>query len=249
MATFSWDTFVPEHLAHHWWIWLTCSIYFMPAVIGIQSLQHIWKDNLVLINRIRYAWFIWNAGLSIFSGFGAYYTTPASYHVMFTTNSSCVWIPDDNMWFKAGATGLFLFLFAFSKLIELGDTIFLATLGKPITFLHWYHHLMTAFGCYLIMCDFLPYASVAASVNYLVHTIMYAYYALSSLNIRAPKLVAGLITCIQTAQMVGMLLYMSKQAFNCGWTPALYSAWLLYVLYLILFIQYFVKRYIKNKTA
>lgn len=36
-----------------------------------------------------------------------------------------------------GPAGTWVLYFILSKLVELGDTLFLAALGKPIIFLHW----------------------------------------------------------------------------------------------------------------
>lgn len=245
---FDWDTYVPMHIANYWWIWVTCGVFFMPVVTALQSAHPAMQKKPVLLAYVRNSWFVWNAGLCAFSALGAYYTAPAAYHIISSTSDSCLWVVGDNTWLKAGTTGAFMFLFALSKLVEMGDTIFLAALGKPIPFIHWYHHLLTAFGCFFLIADFRPYASVGTAVNYGVHTVMYAYYALASINVKPPKSVASIITFTQTAQMVGMLGYTSYQAFMCGWTQALYITWTMYTLYLFLFLEYFVKRYLKNAT-
>lgn len=43
-----------------------------------------------------------------------------------------------NTHFTSGPTHTWVLLFIVSKLLELGDTLFLAVLGKPIIFLHWW---------------------------------------------------------------------------------------------------------------
>ncbi|KHJ89725.1 GNS1/SUR4 family protein [Oesophagostomum dentatum] len=49
----------------------------------------------------------------------------------------------DSVCFSVDPTGPASFwacMFAFSKIAELGDTLFLALRKRPVIFLHWYHH-------------------------------------------------------------------------------------------------------------
>ncbi|OZC05504.1 GNS1/SUR4 family protein, partial [Onchocerca flexuosa] len=74
---------------------------------------------------------------------------------------------------------IWAFAFAMSKVIELGDTVFLL---MPIE--------LTAPGRWFIM------------MNFFVHSIMYAYYSITAWGIRLPKLLSMCVTVLQTSQMI-----------------------------------------------
>ena len=44
--------------------------------------------------------------------------------------------------------GLWVLLFALSKVAELGDTIFIVLRKQNLIFLHWYHHILTLIHCW-----------------------------------------------------------------------------------------------------
>merc|ERR1711870_98735 len=93
---------------------------------------------------------------------------------------------------------LALFLFAFSKIPELGDTAFLILKGKPVRFLQWYHHSTVMLFCWLAIATEDTPGIWFAMTNYTVHAVMYMYFfltAFSSLK-RFVKVVAPLVTVI-----------------------------------------------------
>ena len=45
-------------------------------------------------------------------------------------------------------SGLWVILMTLSKLVELGDTIFIVLRKQPLVFLHWYHHISTLIYCW-----------------------------------------------------------------------------------------------------
>mmetsp|Transcript_9622 Transcript_9622/g.8040 ORF Transcript_9622/g.8040 Transcript_9622/m.8040 type:complete len:102 (+) Transcript_9622:287-592(+) len=86
-------------------------------------------------------------------------------------------------------------------------------------------------------------------MNYMVHSVMYFYYFLSSVG-HKPRW--GLtVTIMQIAQMLmGMFVvavhyYSLKTVPRCdGATEDLLAAFLMYSAYLILFVQFFIGRYL-----
>jgi hypothetical protein len=96
--------------------------------------------------------------------------------------------------------------FVLSKIFEFFDTILKILLKKDFIFLHWYHHLATAYLCWLSLAyNFAPGTWIAA-LNYTVHAPMYFYYFLSSVLSKKwftiiCKPVAPIITTMQTSQM------------------------------------------------
>merc|ERR1719281_2012003 len=83
----------------------------------------------------------WNAFLSAFSCAGALYTLPhlvaglaqAGLVPLITAKAEETW--------GTGACGFWVQLFIFSKVAELLDTAFLVARKRPVSFLHWYHHV------------------------------------------------------------------------------------------------------------
>ncbi|VDL66713.1 unnamed protein product [Nippostrongylus brasiliensis] len=47
-----------------------------------------------------------------------------------------------------GPASFWACMFAFSKIAELGDTVFLVLRKRPVIFLHWYHHAVVLVYCW-----------------------------------------------------------------------------------------------------
>jgi fatty acid elongase 3 len=88
---------------------------------------------------------------------------------------------------RHSVSGTIIFIYYMNyvfKYVELIDTVLLALRGKPIQFLHIYHHAAT-----LILCWSQLYAQSCVQwlpivINLFVHVVMYAYYALYALRIQ-----------------------------------------------------------------
>ncbi|XP_059061407.1 elongation of very long chain fatty acids protein 7-like [Achroia grisella] len=145
----------------------------------------------------------------------------------------------------------------FAKFTELLDTVFfvLRKKNKQITFLHVYHHVIMA----IYSWSYLKFASggegaILALLNSTVHVFMYTYYLLSGLGPRFQKYLwwKKYVTKLQLAQFVLMLVY-------CCWThfspKCQYSAPFTYfisanvTIFLLLFLNFYVKSYKSRKTA
>lgn len=247
MTSFHWNQTVTQHLHDYSHVWIFLCVFYVPVVQGLQALPILakWREQKFYLATIRSLWFIWNTALSLFSTVGFVYTIQGTFHSLFLTSNGCDRDADSTIWLN-GRSGQFHYYFLVSKTIELGDTVFLAVLGKPIPFIHWYHHLLTMVFSYFSLVDYRPYFSLATTLNLGVHAVMYAYYALSSIGRRLPRAIAQSITTLQTGQMaviVGYSVYIFRV---CGADPLMYMAACMYGLYLCLFAQYFVGRYGKT---
>lgn len=87
--------------------------------------------------KLRHSLALWNSALSIFSCFGAYFMLEEMFSVLFNQSfhhsvcySSVVERAQYWMW-----------LFAMSKIVELGDTIFIVLRKQKLIFLHYCHHV------------------------------------------------------------------------------------------------------------
>ncbi|KAK7201690.1 fatty acid elongase [Novymonas esmeraldas] len=97
-------------------------------------------------------------------------------------------------------------MFAYLKTPELLDTVFLVLQRKPVSFLHWYHHIVTAVYVWLSSYTPMPSGALFCAMNYFVHSIMYFYYFLVVMGLRKSiRPFAPVITLLQVLQMfIGM---------------------------------------------
>ena len=71
--------------------------------------------------------------------------------------------------------------FVLSKVAEFFDTVLKILLKRPFIFLHWYHHVMTAWLGWLSLAYDASAGQWYAGLNFTVHAPMYFYYFLSSM--------------------------------------------------------------------
>lgn len=123
--------------------------------------------------------------LHVFRNFGFYHTVCNPSYVE-VTRVSAFWT----------------WMFALSKVPELGDTIFIVLRKQNLIFLHWYHHITVLLFTWYSYGQHISPARWYICMNYLVHSLMYSYYAARALGFRVPKRIAMLITVSQIVQMV-----------------------------------------------
>merc|ERR1711916_26365 len=97
-----------------------------------------------------------------------------------------------------------LWLFSVSKIYEFLDTVFmvLRKRNRQINLLHVYHHASIAYVWLAVNTRYFPGGDSwwAASLNSLVHVVMYAYYLMATLKI--PCFFKKYITMFQILQFV-----------------------------------------------
>jgi hypothetical protein len=146
-----------------------------------------------------------------------------------------------------------VFIFNVSKIFEFMDTIFIVLRKQPLIFLHYYHHLVTMLFCWyanqqgILVANCGPY--FFSLMNYGVHMTMYAHYALRAMGMRIPGFLSMAITIAQIVQMVGgmtVLYYMG----SCSLVNQTlqYFGWALYISFFVLFVWFFMNRYIFKAT-
>ncbi|XP_064519907.1 very long chain fatty acid elongase 6-like [Pseudopipra pipra] len=147
---------------------------------------------------------------------------------------------------------LWMHLFAVSKLVELGDTVFIVLRKKKLIFLHWYHHLTTAVVGWYSHNDLVAGVGWVAALNFSVHGLTYAYYTVTAMGIRVPKSIAITITTSQMVQMTGFLImnififfWKDDKVCHTTWPLLLATTWI-YITFLVLFVNYFSKTYLSG---
>lgn len=235
--------FFSDHVEKVYWI---CAAY----VITIHAVKHFMKDKEAL--KLKKLLITWNAILAVFSIWG----TCRVSHQLFTGIMS----RGVDGYFQCGyretdiLVGFWKRLFGLSKIIELGDTLFIVFRKSKLSFLHWYHHVTVLLYSY-------PVAEYSArtgaitnvgnwfsGVNFAVHSIMYTYYTMRAAGIHVWRPIAMSITTVQILQMVGgIFVGFYVPWWKCGkplssfvmvCTIAMYTS------YFLLFCNYFIRAYI-----
>jgi hypothetical protein len=198
---------------------------------------------------------LWNLGLSLFSTWGfcnMAYTLAQVVPARGFHFSVCA----DTMtllgFSESKPVALALSLFCFSKIPELGDTIFLILKRKPVRFLQWYHHSTVMLFCWLALATEFTPGIWFATTNYFVHSVMYMYFFLMRFKVKALvtilKKLAPFITIIQTTQMVWGLIVNATGVISFLTTGScqiqavtVYCAAGMYASYFVLFSQLFLE--------
>lgn len=206
--------------------------------------------------RLHALTFYWNLGLTVFSTFGAAYTLPTLARVLRHSGfqySCCADVFDIVGGNERGAPYFWAAAFVLSKQVEFGDTALLLLKKKPVTFLHSFHHISVALLTWVGFGRQAPSAMWCGTMNYTVHAIMYGYYTAMASPICRPyaRPFAGVVTLLQITQMVvasGIhLAVVGWRLFGepCWWDPPMLLCTLgAYLVYLALFAQIFVTRYV-----
>ena len=93
-------------------------------------------------------------------------------------------LPDGRFW--RGEGYFIVYAFFMSKVIEYGDTFFLVLRGKPVVFLHWYHHCTVLVFTWYSLVSGYSGGWIFGLINSGVHVVMYFYYFYSGLTNTRP---------------------------------------------------------------
>lgn len=156
-------------------------------------------------------------------------------------------------------TSFWSYIFAISKVYELGDTVFIVLRKQPLIFLHWYHHIATLMYCWFSYTELIGPARWFMFMNFAVHSIMYSYYTLKALQFKVPRFISMLITALQLSQMAVALtvnIYTYNDVIKSSGKSDCYQTYsnfmvslVMYISYLALFANFFYQSYFKRKPA
>lgn len=147
----------------------------------------LFRSFVLLHNLLLCAFSLWTASNTIPLSLNYYKTNGV--HSMYCTNG--LWQAGLQYWG---------FLFYLSKYWELVDTALLIVKGKQPSFLQVYHHAVTIVCSYALQASHSPMTFVFVGLNSIIHTIMYAYYALTVIGVRLGA--KSVITSMQLVQFV-----------------------------------------------
>ncbi|KAJ1558253.1 hypothetical protein HK405_014076, partial [Cladochytrium tenue] len=92
---------------------------------------------------------------------------------------------DDRAW-DAGGLGAWSWLFYLSKYYEVIDTAIILIKGRPSSQLQSYHHAGAILTMYLCVASRSTATWIFVVFNSAIHTVMYLYYAATTLGLRPP---------------------------------------------------------------
>lgn len=177
----------------------TISIPFTAIyLLTIGGLRH-WMANRKPFN-LRIPLILWNTSLAIFSIVGALQCGSNAFWVF--KDNGFIGGLCDNSFMKEKVALFWGWLFAWSKAFELGDTLFLVLRRKPLTLLHVYHHSVTLLVCFYLYPTETAICRWTATINFIVHSFMYLYFALTAIGYRIPSHFAKALTMAQLGQMI-----------------------------------------------
>ncbi|CAI5440868.1 unnamed protein product [Caenorhabditis angaria] len=240
------DKQVHTFFKNHWFKSVYLSIGY---VILINLLQKFMESRKPM--NIRPLLLFWNGGLAIFSIVGTFRFGIEFYDAVFRKG------PYDSICFAINPYSPAAFwgcMFALSKIAEFGDTVFLVLRKRPVIFLHWYHHAVVLVLAWHAAVEVTAAGRWFIFMNYFVHSLMYTYYAITSVGYRLPKIVSMTVTALQTVQMfigVGISILVLIIKLNGQLCQQSYDnlalSFAIYASFLVLFSNFFNNAYLVKK--
>uniref|UniRef100_A0A7E4W977 Elongation of very long chain fatty acids protein n=1 Tax=Panagrellus redivivus TaxID=6233 RepID=A0A7E4W977_PANRE len=240
--TLGWTLYFQENWHHS----VTISIVYY---VLIRAIQKVMQNRQPF--QLQTPLFLWNGALAIFSIVGLVrfsedflvnlYHNGLTYSLCHSCNPESV-------------AAFWSLAFAISKIVELGDTLFIVLRKKPLIFLHYYHHAAVLVYTVHSGAEHTAPGQAFITMNYLAHSFMYTYYAMAALGKKFPRWVSMFVTTVQTTQMflgvaVTCYVYYLKQytKYKCQQSMGnLYLAFTIYITFAILFVRFFIDAYIKK---
>ncbi|RQX73007.1 putative integral membrane protein, GNS1/SUR4 family protein [Toxoplasma gondii CAST] len=262
-----------EYNALPWLQWTVERYHFAPIAVTLYLLFCYfgtrWMKNRPAYD-LRRPLKYWNLFLAVFSFMGMIRVVPHLFEILRRWGFEVSICSPPVFTYGHGASGLWIFLFIYSKYFELLDTLFIVLRKRPLNFLHWYHHATVLLYTWDGYCVEQPAGIYFVAMNYSVHAIMYFYYFLAA-QLQRPLPWGIFVTIAQISQMfVGMgvtcvsLYYSFAYPLVNKWTgweftdPMTHGQYisarnlvyglLMYSTYLYLFAEYFFKRYVSKAS-
>lgn len=233
-----------QWMAENWITAFYWSLGYLLVIFGLKA----WMRNRAPFN-LRRLLQLWNVALATFSIMGTIRVWPEMAYI-FKSHGFISTICQATDAKTARVFGLWVWLFTLSKVVELGDTLFIVLRKQHLMFLHWYHHITVLIFTWYSYPQLISTARWYVDMNYMVHSLMYTYYAFRAFGYKVPRKVAMAVTSSQLLQMVlgGYVSYVAYQKKMAGeqcyispWTSTL--AVVMYGSYFMLFAHFFLKAY------
>lgn len=230
------------------------SIYYsIVYILGLYFGRQYMSDKPAFY--LRTPLMIWSGCLAVFSIFGTLRMTPRFIYLL--TNYGVFEALCHTGFLYNQPTSFWAYIFAISKVYELGDTAFIVLRKQKLTFLHWYHHITVFCYCwYSYQRGDSSTGLVFSVMNFTVHAVMYSYYTLKAMKIPVPRQISMVITALQLIQMfIGVSVTFMIHNWKGNGLPCnesynvIYLAMVMYGSYLLLFANFFYQTYVCKKSS
>ncbi|CAG2104036.1 unnamed protein product [Medioppia subpectinata] len=231
-------------MQQHWHYSIYLSIVYIGVILAI---KHVMKSRPAFNLRVPMAY--WSASLALFSIIGVVRCLPEFCHILWFKGFSASFT--DSSYYKDWRLNLWYLFFVLSKALELIDTVFIVLRKQHLITLHWVHHCLTLCYSWYVFGDVPGTARWMVNMNFLIHSLMYTYYACKAFRLSIPRAVNVTITSLQIVQML-YGLYVNVQALwykitgqpcDCHISVAL-TGTSLYGLFFVLFMNFFIRSYL-----
>uniref|UniRef100_A0A3P9P0R9 Elongation of very long chain fatty acids protein n=2 Tax=Poeciliinae TaxID=586240 RepID=A0A3P9P0R9_POERE len=214
--------------------------------------RHVMKQREKF--ELRKPLVLWSLTLAVFSIFGAVRT--GSYMMFILMSKGLKQSVCDQSFYNGPVSKFWAYAFVLSKAPELGDTLFIVLRKQKLIFLHWYHHITVLLYSWYSYKDMVAGGGWFMTMNYLVHAVMYSYYALRAAGFKVSRKFAMFITLTQITQMlmgcvVNYLVYSwMQQGQECpSHMQNIVWSSLMYLSYFVLFVQFFYEAYVGKSNS
>jgi len=230
----------------------TISIYAAAIYLIFIYAGQKWMKNRKAF-ELKTPLILWNLGLAVFSIWSFIRVVPELFQVLSSPNGFFRSVCVREIFNESSA--FYGYLFMWSKVVELGDTVFIILRKRQLMFLHWFHHITVLIAVWISVFHFDPVSRWFGTVNLGVHAVMYSYYTLKAMGYWIPKWISMTITFLQISQMVLAVglnvyaMYIKGIGVPCARSDeGVKIHMVLYFAYLILFAHYFYKAYIAPRS-
>nr|XP_025950662.1 elongation of very long chain fatty acids protein 3 [Dromaius novaehollandiae] len=234
-----------QWVQNNWSKTFSFAVAYMIVIFGG---QHVMKERTGY--KLRKALTLWSLGLALFSAIGTHRTWSHMAYILSTEGFRQ--LVCGQSYFVSSTTKFWAYIFVLSKVLELGDTVFIVLRKKRLIFLHWYHHIVTMIYSWFAYKQLAPGSTLFASINFAVHTFMYSYYAMRAAGFWVPSYIAMAVTFSQILQMVVgvivniLLLFWLEKEILHDTSLCIFFSFVMYLSYFVLFCNFFLKTYLKN---
>jgi len=223
---------------------VSCLLYMFFVFFGRKYMQ-----NRKAIYIPQFVMVVYNLGLVLLSLYMFFELIVGAYQSGYSLTCAKLTISNSESELRVAKA---LWLYFFSKLIEFLDTFFMIARKRfnQVTFLHVFHHCSMLF-LWWFMVNWCPGGQTffGATINCVVHMVMYAYYGLAVIPSLKDKLWwKKYITKFQLIQFVATLVHTFTGIVN----DCEYPKWSQYglvcymVIMVVLFSNYYIHEYMKK---
>ncbi|CAG0885144.1 unnamed protein product [Cyprideis torosa] len=257
LYSMSWEVHTSKELVKHvdfmnkyWSLSILIAVAYIFIIFYVQELMEGRKPF-----KLKRSLIAWNSALAIFSIMGALKGVPFVISDTFNLGLSSVICYTSFMCDGCESAPIWVYLFAYSKVVELADTLFVVLRKKPLIFLHWYHHATVLIYTWYAVGMITPGGTYFISMNFTVHAMMYTYYAIRAAELHVPRRIQMALTLCQIVQMflgifinVKSIQYKRRFGESCMvHYSGIVASIGMYASYCVLFSLFFYKAYVKKE--